>query len=300
MTRGSHSRSAMDQPFVVGLAASLVIHAALIAVIVVELSSPMGAFVQPVVYSVSIEGGKRLGGIAQLPTKEKTTVAPPKAAAQPEPARQPERAKAESNTAKAPSKPTAPPDAEVSLSEKKPEKPKPTAVPTKAAPKAPEKKPEPKKPTAAPTRPPSTTQSKSKQPTAAELERQRQQALQRYLGESTNAGGSGFGAGALGGAGMGGGSIRPPEFFQYYRLLEYRIKEGWRWHDRNAPLVAQVEIAIARDGTLESVQVVASSGNRAFDDSVLRAVRKASPVPPPPASVYQYFERVRVTFDPRE
>ena len=127
-----------------------------------------------------------------------------------------------------------------------------------------------------------------------------QQALQRYLGESGNAGGKGFGAAKLGGNGMGGGQVRPPEFFTYMKILEQHIKSGWRWNDTSAALVAQVQIEIEPDGKVRDVFLRKGSGNSLYDDSIIRAVRKASPVPVPPDTVYQYFKSVLLTFDPRQ
>jgi colicin import membrane protein len=65
-------------------------------------------------------------------------------------------------------------------------------------------------------------------------------------------------------------------------------------------LIAEVELQIAKDGTILSERIVKSSGNREYDSSVLRAVRKADPLPPPPAKVYEDFKVVRVIFDPRD
>ena len=100
---------------------------------------------------------------------------------------------------------------------------------------------------------------------------------------------------------MGGGLVRPPEFFAYLRILERHIKDGWRWYDDTTPLRVQIEFEIAPDGIVSGIRIAASSGSAKFDDSVLRAIKKASPVPPPPPSVYeQYFKSVRMTFDPQE
>jgi len=43
----------------------------------------------------------------------------------------------------------------------------------------------------------------------------------------------------------------------------------------------QVEITLLTSGAVADVRVLRSSGNPVFDESVLRAVRKASPLPLP-------------------
>ena len=54
------------------------------------------------------------------------------------------------------------------------------------------------------------------------------------------------------------------------------------------------------DGTIRKVTLERGSGNSEFDTSVVRAIQKSSPVPRPPEKVYQWFNSVRMTFDPRE
>lgn len=91
----------------------------------------------------------------------------------------------------------------------------------------------------------------------------------------------------------------PQEVSDYSKVLVHHIKDGWAWEDKTAPLVTIVELKIGTDGTLGSVSVKKSSDNVEFDESVLAAVRKASPFPAPPQEYYHYFKTVRITFDPR-
>jgi TolA protein len=84
------------------------------------------------------------------------------------------------------------------------------------------------------------------------------------------------------------------------KKLEQYIKSGWVWSDTTSALVTQVVFEMSPDGRISGVNISKGSGNRAYDDSVLRAIGKASPAPPPPASVYEFFRSVRMTFDPRE
>src|SRR5690606_30181508 len=187
-------------------------------------------------------------------------------------------------------------DAEVSLADKKKvtkpkeEKPKPKEAPTPA------------KSTKKEMPPPKKSESKPKELSVAEINKLLEKATQRYTGESTDAGGTGFGS-AGGGTtkrGGGGGELRPPEFFSYRSTIEYAIKSGWRWHDTAAPLEARVCFEITRAGDIRNVQLCGSSGNREYDDSALRAVHKATPLPPPPESVYQFFQQVRLVFSPTD
>lgn len=118
-----------------------------------------------------------------------------------------------------------------------------------------------------------------------------------YSGESADAGGTGFGAARLGGEGMGGGTLQSLEFVAYRNELERHIKSGWHWFSRSVELEAQVLITILPSGAIQDANIVSGSGNRNFDDSVLRAVYKASPVPAAPERVYEHFRSVRITFN---
>ena len=65
---------------------------------------------------------------------------------------------------------------------------------------------------------------------------------------------------------------------------------------RNAnELSAVIEIRLKEDGHLKSLKVVKSSGKKFFDDSLLRAVRKAVPLPIPPTK-YELFRAIELHF----
>jgi TonB family protein len=275
---GSSHSSLEDQAFQrQGLIASIVGHLALALVMFLNFGGGWGGFEQPVIYSVTIEGGKKLGGIAQVPEKDqKAPLAPPKKTSSDE--KKVEEVKPEPKVEKKIEEPKIPEaeTGEVQIKKK---------VETKKSETKPEKKEPPKK----------AVDPKE------EANKKYQEAMQRYLGESSNAGaGNQFGAAALGGNGMGGGVVRPPEFFAYMKKLEEYIKSGWIWNDNTASLVSQVVFEMAPDGRISNITVTKGSGNRNYDDSVYRAVLKASPAPPPPAIVYEFFRSVRMTFDPRE
>ena len=275
-----------------GIAFSIVGHLIIGYFIFVGVLPNMGELSEPVVYSVSIEGGKTLGGASQVPKDNKPSeVAPMKNVA----AEQSQELKVKPEQIEDAQVPVE--DAEVSVAEPKPTA-KPTPKPTaKATPKPSAK------PTAAPSKKTDTKSDpkQTKKSDGEDVDKRLQAALQRYLGESSEGGGKGFGAARVGGQGMGGGVVRPPEFFVYEKLLRSRIKDAWRWYDTNASLITQVSFEIEPDGMVKNVRLVKGSGDGNFDESVMRAVMKASPLPRPPESVYElYFKSVRITFDPRD
>ena len=92
-------------------------------------------------------------------------------------------------------------------------------------------------------------------------------------------------AGALHGGAVGSGRVSP-ETLAYFRALDERIRENWTVPElassdsRN--LIVQIRITIEQDGRVTNVRMEKTSGNPYFDDSVLRAITKASPLPVPP------------------
>ena len=283
-----------EAPFLTGTICSLAGH--FLALIFLLVSAPqIGDFGKPIVYSVSIEGGKKLGGIQQIQTQEKTQMAPPKNVSAPE--SKPEDKKAE--VKEAPKPEVKPEDAEVSVHEKPTAAPTsaPTAAPTVKATEAPKKEPTPAKGKGEEEGKGKESKAKKDLTLSKQENKALQSAMQRYLGESSNAGGEGFGAAALGpGDGMGGGIVRPPEFSTYFNVLKNHVYQNWRWPG-NQPRVASIRFKIAEDGTISEVTIERSSGDSQYDDLAYRAILKANPVPPPPRSVYEFFKDTRFHFD---
>lgn len=93
------------------------------------------------------------------------------------------------------------------------------------------------------------------------------------------------GAGAIIG-GAAGTSRVPPETLAYFRELDERIRSNWTVNElalaESRNLIVQIRITIERDGKVSNVRMEKTSGNHYFDDSVLRAIHKASPLPVPP------------------
>ena len=98
---------------------------------------------------------------------------------------------------------------------------------------------------------------------------------------------------ARGAAGVGGGAqgtVRlSPELRDYFRRLEERVRSSWVLPGaavRDASkLVVELRIVIEKDGRVSEERIERGSGNLYFDDSVRRAIRKASPLPVPPAQL---------------
>jgi TonB family protein len=105
------------------------------------------------------------------------------------------------------------------------------------------------------------------------------------LGTSASAGrgaGVGSGTGSL-------GMLRDPQFLLYYQSVQERIKNAWSFAGGNKDLTTTVKFAIGPDGKLTGLAVARSSNNESFDQSVLRAIRRASPFPPPPEQYRDQF-----------
>jgi TonB family protein len=100
--------------------------------------------------------------------------------------------------------------------------------------------------------------------------------------------GSGYGVGA----GTGSAGIQQDlDFLLYYRTVQEKIKKAWSFTGGSGDLTATVDFSIANDGTLTSVKIAQSSNDSSFDDSVLRAIRRAAPFPPPPEKYRSEFNQ---------
>jgi TonB family protein len=98
--------------------------------------------------------------------------------------------------------------------------------------------------------------------------------------------GKGYGIGAGEGSV---GILKDPEFLLYYRTVQDQIKKAWTFTGGSNDLTATVSFAIGPDGTLIGLKVGTSSNDGAFDDSVLRAIRRAAPFPAPPEKFRDQF-----------
>jgi colicin import membrane protein len=111
--------------------------------------------------------------------------------------------------------------------------------------------------------------------------------------------GEGDGAAALGQGGRGGGSaVRGAEFLMYQTKIVSTIKENWAWPGQKGSLKALVRFSIKENGEITGMKIAEASGDPAFDESILRALRKSSPLPAPPESYRKDFAQVEMNFQP--
>ena len=159
-------------------------------------------------------------------------------------------------------------------------KPPPKKAPTKKPPaQKPEyaKKPPPKKPEAQ-----GANAGDREQQIVAALERVRQR-LQAEASPSTASGGGG-----------GGDTLRGLPFILYTQQVKQRVKQSWIVAETKSGLTAVVRFGILANGEVVEVELAERSGDTVFDESAIRAVRKASPLPPPPAAYRNEFTRQKV------
>jgi len=92
---------------------------------------------------------------------------------------------------------------------------------------------------------------------------------------------------AAGGMPGAAGTVRvSPEILAYARALDEKVRANWTVPElaqKDAgKLTVQVRITIEKDGKVSNLRMEKVSGNPYFDDSVRRAIQKASPLPVPP------------------
>ncbi|TFG37701.1 MAG: TonB C-terminal domain-containing protein [Syntrophobacterales bacterium] len=85
----------------------------------------------------------------------------------------------------------------------------------------------------------------------------------------------------------------------YYSLVWSKVRENWALpegilHDDN--LVAVIGVKILRNGNVAEIDFEKKSGNRYFDESAVKAIRKAGPFPPLPDWVNESYIEVGVRF----
>jgi TonB family protein len=65
-------------------------------------------------------------------------------------------------------------------------------------------------------------------------------------------------------------------------------------------LKVTVHFGIRENGEIIGLKIVQASGDRTYDESVLRALRKSNPLPPPPESHRSDFMDYTITFTPKD
>ena len=128
---------------------------------------------------------------------------------------------------------------------------------------------------------------------------QYQAAIERVRRRVVEQGGASSAPPGVGGEGPGeGGIVRGLAFLVYYNELQSLIKEKWVVAERKPGLSAVLRFGVHADGEVFDVELVRSSGDSVFDESALRAVSRANPLPPPPAGYRREFavQKVEVIF----
>ena len=106
---------------------------------------------------------------------------------------------------------------------------------------------------------------------------------ERTPAPGTTGGGSPFGSDNIYASGPTGG-VPDMEFSAYYNDVWKRIRSMWSVPEDllDQDLETILGIRVARDGTIVDVWMEESSGNSYYDDTALRAIRKANPLAPLP------------------
>lgn len=87
----------------------------------------------------------------------------------------------------------------------------------------------------------------------------------------------------------------------YYNMIWEKIRDSWVLPEgitRGKNLEAIVALRIKRDGTIEKYWIEKGSGNTYFDQSAIRAINKANPLPPLPQDFGEDIFEVGVRFYP--
>jgi colicin import membrane protein len=100
--------------------------------------------------------------------------------------------------------------------------------------------------------------------------------------------GGGSGGGGPPGSGEGGGRPLDPASQQYMLGVWEKIKNAWGLpgmskYSKNLETV--VTIRIRKDGRIVDINIEKRSGNRVYDESILRVLRSVDPLPPIPSSL---------------
>jgi len=138
---------------------------------------------------------------------------------------------------------------------------------------------------------------------AAERAKARTESAQKASkGEALSAGtGEGEGAAALGSGGRGGpGVVKGIDYIAYQNRMLSTIKDNWAWVGQRSNLRVVVHFGVKDNGEIVGLKIVQPSGDTSYDESVLRALKKSSPLPAPPEAVRKDFADVQVTFRPSD
>jgi TonB family protein len=280
--------------------ASGLLHVVAVVAILLIPRGLMASAPPPIVaYTVKIIDPNSLGG--RLPKGELREDKEPEGA----------RAVAPKEEPKVEPKPPEPePEPEPKVEEKPPEPPPveepEVVIPDKKKPPEPPKKVEPKKPTAKDVAKDKAKSAKPSKEEVARIERDKQiQEAIRRMGEKgtgktpTGLGGREEGKGAalgIGGDGGGGGTVMGLDFIIYKNRVEGLFKQNWTWVGANPNLNVRIAFRIESTGNILDVRILQRSGDGTYDESVIRAIRASSPLPPPPEKYRDIFGNYTIDF----
>lgn len=90
------------------------------------------------------------------------------------------------------------------------------------------------------------------------------------------------------------------EYRRYYDLVDQRVYENWipppNTDLNNQDLMTVVAITMLPDGRILKSFIEESSGNPLFDQTVMRAILKSNPLPPPPIGLDQQSYELGLNF----
>jgi len=137
---------------------------------------------------------------------------------------------------------------------------------------------------------------------AVDRAKHRTESSQKTSKEETISSGTGEGEGAasLGKGGRGGGVVKGMDFIIYQNRMLNTIKNNWVWVGQRSNLRVVVRFNIKDNGEIVGLKIVQPSGNPSYDESVLRAVNKSSPLPVPPEDVRKDFSEIEIAFRPED
>jgi TonB family protein len=104
-------------------------------------------------------------------------------------------------------------------------------------------------------------------------------------------------------SGVAGGNVQASTAMQVYSaLLQAHVHRFWRLPDSSKfkGLVAKVAFRVRRDGHLEKFWLDKSSGNHLFDESALKAIKRADPLPPFPSGIRERTLDLGFRFRPED
>ena len=278
---------------------SLVLHGIFVAALFIASLLPSSTPPEVPVYVVDLVGGEKIGGM-KLGTEmrsppEPAVKAPESTPAASAPVPKPEVKKETAEKSKPVEKNTAEEKKIVIKEKTKPESAKPDPVLAKKEP-AKEMKEEAKSESA------SADSVRERLLQAAVDRAKSRENSQRPVKDALSAGaGEGEGAAGLGPGGRGGpGIVKGMDFIIYQNRMLGTIKDNWTWVGQRSNLKVVVHFGVKETGEIVGLKIVQPSGDPSYDESVVRAVKKSSPLPAPPESYRKDFADVELTFRPRD